>query len=94
VGLRASTPAEPQVSVPAILRLAAPGLAEVLPRSLGPYLALTFIGFVVGVAGHIVRSRWLVAIGVMLIFLGTLLFPLALNVIEDDRPFIPERHPE
>jgi hypothetical protein len=78
----------------AALRLAAPTLAEVLPRSLGPYLALTFAGFVVGVAGHIVRSRWLVAIGVMMIFLGTLVFPLLLNAIEDDRPFVPNRYPE
>jgi hypothetical protein len=81
-------------TLPVALRLAAPALAEVLPRSLGPYLALTFIGFVVGVAGHVVKSRWLVAIGVMLIFLGTLLFPLALNVIEEDRPFVPDRYPE
>jgi hypothetical protein len=81
----------PQLS--AALRLAAPALAEVLPRSLGPYLALTFLGFVVGVAGHIVKSRWLVAVGVMLIFLGTLVFPLALNVIEDDRPNVPDYPP-
>ena len=78
----------------AAIRLAAPALAEVLPRSLGPYLALTFIGFVVGVAGHIVRSRWLVAIGVMLIFCGTLLFPALANIIEEDRPFVPNRYPE
>jgi hypothetical protein len=79
--------------LPAALRLAPPALAEVLPRSLGPYLALTFLGFVVGVAGHIVKSRWLVAVGVMLIFLGTLVFPLALNVIEDDRPNVPDYPP-
>lgn len=63
-----------------------PPLAEILPRSLGPYIVLMIIGFCVGTLGHIVRSRWLVAVGIILIFLSAFLFPLALNVTTDDRP--------
>ena len=32
------------------------------------------------------RARWLVAAGVILIFLGALLFPFVANVTTDDRP--------
>jgi hypothetical protein len=52
-------------------------LAELLPRTPGPYVALMLIGFVVGILGHLTRARVLVAAGVILIFLGALLFPLA-----------------
>ena len=51
-------------------------LAELLPRSPGPYVALMLIGFGVGILGHLTRARVLVAVGVILIFLGALLFPL------------------
>ena len=40
-------------------------------------------GFVIGILGHLFRSRWLVAIGITLIFLGALALPLALNVTTD-----------
>lgn len=46
------------------------------------YVALMLIGFVVGVSGHIFRSKTMVAVGIGLIFLGTFLLPLATNVIE------------
>ncbi|MGZ4271772.1 MAG: hypothetical protein ACXVFN_06290 [Solirubrobacteraceae bacterium] len=45
-----------------------------------PFVALMIIGFVVGVAGHVVRARTLVALGIGLIFLGTFLLPLAANL--------------
>jgi hypothetical protein len=45
-----------------------------------PYIMMMVLGFVVGVAGHIFRVRPLVAIGVLLIFLGTFVFPLAINL--------------
>ncbi len=61
-------------------------LAELLPRSPTPYIALMLAGFVVGILGHLTRARWLVAAGVILIFLGALLFPLLANVTTDDRP--------
>jgi hypothetical protein len=44
------------------------------------------IGFVVGILGHLTRARWLVAAGIILIFLGAFLFPLALNLTTRDKP--------
>jgi hypothetical protein len=63
-----------------------PPLAALLPQTAGPYIALMLIGFVVGILGHLTRARWLVATGIILIFLGTLLFPLAVNLTTEDRP--------
>jgi len=60
--------------------------AALLPTSPGPYIALMLIGFAVGILGHLTRSRWLVASGVILIFLGAFLLPLAANLTSDDRP--------
>jgi len=59
-----------------VLAIAMP-LAELLPRSPGPYVALMLTGFGIGILGHLTRSRILVAAGVILIFLGALVFPLA-----------------
>ena len=61
-------------------------LATVLPHSFGPYVGLVLAGFVVGIAGHLSSSRWLVAIGIGMIVLGALLFPLALNLTEGTPP--------
>lgn len=58
--------------------------AALLPDSAGPYIALLFIGFAVGILGHFSRSRWLVVIGVILISLGAFLFPLALDLTTDE----------
>ena len=60
-----------------------PPLASVLPHSFGPYMALVLIGFAVGILGHLSSARWLVAAGVILIFLGALLFPLAVNFTQE-----------
>ena len=57
-----------------------------LPESIGPYIALMGVGFAVAILGHLSRSRWLVAVGVIMIFLATLLFPLALQIFSDDPP--------
>jgi hypothetical protein len=72
-----------------------PPLASLLPHSAGPYIALVLIGFVVGILGHLSTARWLIAAGVILIFLGALLFPLALNLTEETPPRIeaPEANP-
>ena len=43
-------------------------------------------GFAIGILGHLTRARWLVAAGVILIFLGALLFPLLANVTTENRP--------
>jgi len=71
----------------AVLDLALP-LAALLPHSAGPYLALMLIGFAIGILGHLTAARWLVAAGILLIFLGAFLFPLALNVTEEPPPQI------
>jgi hypothetical protein len=47
-----------------------------------PYVAMMLAGFVVGVIGHIVRVKALVALGIGLIFLASFLLPLAANVLK------------
>jgi hypothetical protein len=44
------------------------------------YIALMGIGFVVGTAGHIIKSKALVATGILMIFLATVLLPLTAHV--------------
>lgn len=68
----------------ASLASAALRAAALLPDSIGPYLALMAAGFVLGAAGHLARVRWLVAVGVIMIFLATLLFPIALQLFSDE----------
>jgi hypothetical protein len=68
-----------------VLDLGSPPTA-LLPHSPGPYTALILIGFGIGVLGHLTRTRWLVAAGIGLIFLGALLFPLAANLTTENRP--------
>lgn len=65
-----------------MLDLALP-LADLLPHSAGPYIALILIGFAIGILGHLSTARWLVAAGIILIFLGALLFPLAVNFTQE-----------
>ena len=43
-----------------------------------PFIALMALGFLVGVAGHVYKSRATVATGIGLIFVATLLLPLVL----------------
>jgi hypothetical protein len=38
------------------------------------------LGFLVGTAGHVVRSKALVAAGILMIFLATVLLPLTAHV--------------
>ena len=57
--------------------------AGILPHSIGPYVSLMIAGFAIGILGHMFRSRWLVAVGILLIFLAALALPLALNVTTD-----------
>ncbi len=66
-------------------------IAALLPHSAGPYIALVLIGFATGVLGHATSSRLLVAVGVVLIFLGAFLFPLALNITESTPPQLRNR---
>lgn len=73
-------------ALPALLPVAA-----LLPHSAGPYIALVLIGFGVSIVGHLSSSRWLVATGIVLIFLGAFLFPLALNLTESTPPELRNR---
>jgi predicted metal-binding membrane protein len=66
-------------------------LAALLPHSAGPYIALVAIGFAVAIAGHLSAVRWLIAAGIVLIFLGAFLFPLALNLTESAPPQLKNR---
>jgi hypothetical protein len=66
-------------------------LAALLPHSAGPYIALVLLGFVTGILGHMTTSRWLVIAGIVLIFLGAFLFPLALNLTEPTPPQLKNR---
>jgi hypothetical protein len=43
------------------------------------FVLLFGIGFVVGIAGHLAKSRLLVALGILLIFGATVLIPIALQ---------------
>jgi hypothetical protein len=67
----------------AVLDSALP-LAALLPHSAGPYIALTLIGLTIGILGHLTAARWLVAAGIILVFLGAFLFPLAVNVTQEN----------
>jgi hypothetical protein len=44
------------------------------------YIVLMGLGFLVGTAGHIVRSKVMVAAGIVMIFLATILLPLSAHV--------------
>ena len=63
-----------------------PPLADLFPHSPGPYIVLMLVGFAIGILGHLSKAKWLIASGVMLIFLGALLFPLAANLTSGNRP--------
>jgi len=41
-----------------------------------PFVLVFLAGFVIGILGHLVRSRPMVAIGIGIVFLGTVLLPL------------------
>jgi hypothetical protein len=47
-----------------------------------PFVAMMLVGFLIGVVGHLARSRALIALGIGLIFLATFLLPLAANVLK------------
>ena len=57
-----------------------------LPDTIEPYLALMVGGFLVAIYGHLAKLRWLVAIGIIMVLLATLLFPLALQFFAEEPP--------
>jgi len=63
-----------------------PPLAALLPETHGPYVVLMLIGFGLGILGSMLKQRWLAATGILLIFLGALLLPLAAGLPGSDEP--------
>jgi hypothetical protein len=61
-------------------------LAALLPETHGPYVALMLIGFGIGILGSMLKQRWLIATGIVLIGLGALLLPLAAGLPGSDKP--------
>ena len=45
-----------------------------------PFITLMILGFVVGIGGHLTRSKTAVALGILMIFLATFVLPLAVNI--------------
>jgi len=70
-----------------------PLFADVLPDTITPYLLLMLAGFVVGTAGHLYKSKLVVAMGIFMIFLATLLLPLAVIATEEEPPSRPDIQP-
>ncbi len=48
-----------------------------------PFIALMALGFLIGVGGHVYRSRLAIATGIGLIFVATVMLPLGLYLLED-----------
>ncbi|MGH2957886.1 MAG: hypothetical protein ACRDL6_12945 [Solirubrobacterales bacterium] len=67
-------------------------IADILPHTISPYLVLMLVGFFLGAAGHLYKSRLIVGIGIAMIFLATLLLPLALIATEEEPPSRPGIH--
>lgn len=67
--------------------------ATLLPHSIGPYIAVMLSGFAIGILGHLSSSRLLVLAGVILVFLGAFLFPVALNLTTDTPPRVEKSPP-
>jgi hypothetical protein len=59
------------------LNLDADQFNDLSPRA---YITLMGLGFIVGTAGHVVKSKVLVAAGLLMIFLATVLLPLSAHV--------------
>lgn len=64
----------------------APPLALALPETIGFYIGLMLAGFMVGGVGHVVRSKVMIAAGVTMVFLATLLLPVLLNLFGEPPP--------
>jgi hypothetical protein len=63
-----------------------PSILAFLPESGTPYFVLMLAGFVVGAWGHGMKSRFVAGLGIAMIFLGTLLLPLAVVATNDEPP--------
>ena len=55
----------------------------------GPFLAI-LVGFVLGIYGQAAKLRWLVAVGIVIVFVGSILLFAAAGGL-DQRPLPPVR---
>ncbi len=51
---------------------------------------MVLAGFALGILGYMSSTRWLVGVGIALIVLGALLFPVAINLTESTPPEVHE----
>jgi hypothetical protein len=65
-------------------------VATLLPHSGTPYITMVLTGFALGILGYMSSTRWLVGVGIALIVLGALLFPVAINLTESTPPEVHE----
>jgi hypothetical protein len=65
-------------------------LAAILPHTGTPYIVMVLAGFGIGIFGYMSSTRWLVGVGIALIVLGALLFPVAINLTENTPPEVHE----
>ena len=56
-------------------------LADSFRTSPNPFIALMLGGFAVGVFGYLYGSRFIVGLGVAMVFVATLVLPFTLNVV-------------
>lgn len=59
-----------------MLFLAAANPIPVGDPTIGGYIALMGLGFLIGIAGHVVRSNLLVGIGIAMVFAAVIVLPL------------------
>jgi hypothetical protein len=56
----------------------APAVLAVFEPDPLPFIVLMGVGFVIGIAGHVYRSRTAIATGIGMIFVATILLPIGL----------------
>jgi hypothetical protein len=52
-----------------------------LPSNVGPYVAATAVGFAVGIAGHLIRSRILILTGILIVGAVAVIFGFGVGKI-------------
>lgn len=52
-----------------------------LPTSTAPYAAVLAVGFLVGIAGHMSRSRTLVVVGILMVGAAAVLFTFVVGKV-------------
>lgn len=52
-----------------------------LPTQLGPYVAIVAVGFAIGIAGHLIRSRILILTGILIVGAVAVIFGFVVGKI-------------